>query len=186
MRHSDDIDIPGGPDARTAGTRGVLVEGLAAGAFAATGVAAAFYVLDLRLAEPLFTPTLLGRGLGGVLGLPWMTASAGAAVVVYTAFHYAAFVALATAVAAVVRRARRDASVLAAALLVVAVAELAFYGFVAVLGQVSATAAAAEPQLALGNALGLLLTGGWIWRAHPELRPEFAAAVAGTEPSPGR
>ena len=186
MRQSDNSEIAGNRNARTAATRGVLAEGLAAGAFAATGVAAAFYVLDLRLAERLFTPTLLGRGLGGVLGLPWLTASAGAAAAGYTVFHYAAFVALATAVAALVRRARRDASVLAAALLIVAVAELAFYGFVAVLGQVSATAAAAEPQLALGNALGLLLLGGWVWRAHPELRPEFAAAVAGTEPSPVR
>ena len=164
--------------------RSVAREGLVAGAFAAAGVALAFAVLDVRLVEPLFTPALLGYGMGRLFGIDAMTGSSTAAAIGYTLFHFAAFIALATVVSAIVRRAREQASVLAGALLVVAIAELGFYGFVALLGQTSLTAAAAWPQLVLGNVLGCLLLGGWMWRAHPELQRECAQAVDGTEPAP--
>ena len=155
----------------------VLREGLLAGTFAAAGVALVYSVLDVKLVEGLFTPSLLGAGLGHLLGLDVMTRSTAGAVIGYTVLHFAAFIVLATVVAAIVRRARRDARVLGAALLVVAVVELAFAGFVALLGQTSYTAHAGWPQLALGNVLGWLLLGGWMWWQHPELRDEFAAGV---------
>lgn len=155
----------------------VAREGVLAGTFAAAGVVLVFSVLDVRLADWLFTPTLLGTGIGHLLGIDVMATSATAAIVGYTAFHFAAFIALASLVAGVVRRAQQDARVLWAALLLVAVIELAFAGFVVLLGQMSYTASIAWPQLALGNLLGWLFLGGWMWRRHPELGAELGAAL---------
>jgi len=164
--------------------RSVVREGVLAGTFAATGVAAAFALLDGRLVgQWLFTPSLLGAGLARLLGLHAIAGSTLGAAIAYTVVHFAAFVLLATIVAMALRRAQYDARALAAVLLLFAVAEVAFGGFLALLTQTSATAAAAWPQLALGNVLGWLLLGGWMWHAHPEVVDEFADMVDGVESS---
>lgn len=165
--------------------RSVVQEGLRAGTVAAAGVALLFAAMDLTRGEPLATPVLLGSAVGRALGVAVMAGSASGAVLGYSVLHLAAFVAIATAVAAVVRRARGDASVLAAALLLVAVAEFAFCGLVAVLAETTLTVDETWPRLALGNVLGVALLGGWTWRAHPELRGEFADAVRGTDDGAG-
>jgi ABC-type Fe3+-siderophore transport system permease subunit len=184
MRTIEDIETTATyPACPNRAERSVMREGVVAGTFAAAGVAAAFSTLDAVLAEPLFTPTLLGSGLGRLLGIGAMSGSTVGAVVGYALFHVAAFIALATIVAAIVRRARRDARELGAALLVLAIVELAFYGFVALLAQTSYTASQAWPQLVTGNVLGWVLLGAWQWRTHPELGGEFTDAVRGTEPT---
>lgn len=160
----------------------VAREGVLAGTCAAAGVAAMFALLDARGGAWLRTPTLLGAGLERLLGLRALADSAAAAVAGYTLAHFAAFVLLATLVAATVRRAQRDAQALGAALLLFAVTELAFCGFVALLAETTDSGAALWLQLALGNVLGWVLLGGWTWRAHPEVIDAFADMVDGVEP----
>ena len=158
----------------------VLREGCIAGIVAATGVALWYLVGDLLVTDaPLVTQRVLGWGLASVLGLRVLTDSATALVLQYTVAHYGAFMALGVVAAVVVRRARRDATVLAGALLTFAVAEGAFYGLLALLNVTTYTGAMAWPQLVAGNVVGCLILGAWLWRSHPELRGEVAAALGG-------
>jgi hypothetical protein len=156
---------------------GAVREGLAAGAVAATGVALWFAVADLLFGVPVSTPHILGLGLASLLGVSALAGSAAAAVLQYTLVHYAAFMALGVAAAAVVRRAQQDATVLAGALLGFVVAEASFFGFLALLHQTTHTGALTWPQLVAGNVVGCLLLGAWLWRSHPELRGEVAEAL---------
>jgi len=156
----------------------VLREGLLAGAVAASGVALWYLVNDLIVVgAPLATQRVLGWGLASLLGLRALADSTGALVLQYTVAHYAAFMALGFVATLVVRRARRDATVLAGALLAFAVVEAAFVGLVTLLDETTRTGAMAWPQLVAGNVVGCLLLGAWLWRSHPELRGEVAAAL---------
>jgi hypothetical protein len=103
--------------------------------------------------------------------------SATAAVIGYTLFHCAAFVALGLAAVAVTHLARREPHVLAGALLTFVVAEVGFYSLVALLRETTLTGTLTWQQIAAGNLIGCYLLGARIWRAHPELRREFADAL---------
>jgi hypothetical protein len=152
-------------------------EGVTAGALAATGVALWFFVVDLLAGTPLFTPIQLGTALATALGLHSVAQSAIAAVIGYTLFHYAAFVAMGLAAAAVTHLARQEPHVLAGALLTFVVAEVGFYSLVALLRETTLTGTLTWQQIAAGNLIGCYLLGARIWRAHPELRREFADAL---------
>jgi hypothetical protein len=164
----------------TALTPSIAREGTRAGLFTATGVAALFFILDAMNGRPFETPSVLGLGLARALGLGALASSAGSAALLYGVLHYAAFIALAIAIAAVVRIAQREATVLAGALLVLAVGELAFCGMVALLGTATMPGAITWLRLAFGNILGWALLGGWMWRTHPELGGEIARGLDGT------
>jgi hypothetical protein len=155
-----------------------VLEGTIAGAIAATGVALWFFVGDV-IAGAVPTPALLGSALANVLGAGAVAASPLAAALAYTVVHYAAFIALGVGAAALVHRARRDATVLAAALLGFVVAEFSFVGVLALLNALTSTGALTWPQLAVGNLVGCALLGAWLWRRHPALRGELDAALAG-------
>jgi hypothetical protein len=154
-----------------------LREGVTAGALAATGVALWFFVVDLLAGTPLFTPARLGAALATTLGLQSVAQSATATAIDYTLFHYAAFVALGLAAVAVTHLARREPHVLAGALLTFVVAEVGFYSLVALLRETTLTGTLTWQQIAAGNLIGCYLLGARIWRAHPELRREFADAL---------
>jgi hypothetical protein len=158
--------------------RSIVGEGVRAGSLAATGVALGFLVADLAFGMPFVTPELLGRGAASVVGLTDVTRAA--AVTGYTALHYVAFSALGVVAAAVVRLAGRHASVLAGALLVFAIVEVAFAGLVAVLHASTATGTVTWIQLVAGNVLGWVLLALALRRRHPELRGGLGAAVHGT------
>src|SRR5919202_2947003 len=155
----------------------VLSEGVTAGALAATGVALWFFLVDMLAGTPLFTPAHLGAAVATTLGLHPLAQSAIAAVMGYTLIHYAAFVALGLAAAGVTHLARREPHVLAGALLTFAVAEVGFYSLVALLREATLTGTLTWQQIAAGNLIGCYLLGARIWRAHPELRREFADAL---------
>ena len=160
---------------------GPLREGAVGGALAASGVAALYLVGDVLAGLPFVTPRLLGGALGSLLGLGAVTGTAAGAVLSYTVAHFAAFAALGVLAAAVARLAWRHDTVLAGALLVFAVVEVAFAGTLALLDQLTLTGALTWPQLATGNVVGLVILGAWLRRTHPELRAEFARAVGGRQ-----
>jgi hypothetical protein len=160
--------------------RSVVDEGARAGAFAASGVAVGFLIADVVVTGvPFVTPELLGRGLASLLGVRAALPPA-LLVVGYTLVHYAAFALLGVAAAAVLRTARRDSGVLAGALLLFAITEVAFAALVAALQATTATGAVTWIQLVGGNVVGCALLALALGRRHPEFRERLDDAVRGT------
>jgi hypothetical protein len=157
----------------------VVAEGTRAGAVAASGVAIGYLTADALIGRPFVTPELLGRGVATVLGVG-EAASTATIVAGYTLLHFAAFAAFGIVAAAVLRVARRDASVLAGALLVFAMMEVAFAALVAALHATTATGTFTWIQLVGGNVVGILLLALALRRGRPELRRGLDAAMQGT------
>src|SRR4051812_29151265 len=113
--HADVSDVAG--TSMNDGRRdvGTLREGSMAGALAAAGVALWYLFRDLMAGHALFTPQLLGQGLGQLLGIRAMSDGTATAILGYTLVHFAGFIALGVIAAAVVRMAARQATVLAGA-----------------------------------------------------------------------
>src|SRR5690349_5608207 len=93
---------------------GLMREGATTGIIGATAVAVWFLIVDLFHGQALHTPAVLGRALSSVFGSP-----AGETtlqhVVGYTVFHYAAFIVVGIILAAILRQADSEPSVLAGA-----------------------------------------------------------------------
>ena len=155
----------------------VLREGLIAGFIGATVVAVWFLVVDLVAGQAFFTPATLGRALLSVLGPATAGETVLGAVVVYTIFHYAAFVVVGLIAVVVVHVAETEPSVLAGFLILFVVFELAFHGLVALLQQTTALGALAWYQVLAGNLLAATAMGTYLWRAHPALREELRHAM---------
>ena len=155
----------------------VLREGIVAGFIGATTVALWFLVVDIVAGEPLFTPATLGRALLSVLGPATAGESVLGAVVVYTIFHYAAFIAVGLIAAVVVQVAETEPSVLAGFLILFVVFELAFHGFVALLQHTTPLGDLAWYQVLAGNLLAATAMGTYLWKMHPALREELRHAM---------
>jgi hypothetical protein len=164
------------PDVRTHST---FIEGIKAGALGATGVALWFFVFDALTGNFLYTPRAMGEALGGSLGLGVPGPSL--AIIGYTIFHYAAFIAVATVVAAIVHRSMKDPTILAAALLVFVASEVAFYVFMSALDAASLFGRFGWVQIAVSNILGASLVGVYLWKTHPGLKGNLDEGL-GTTP----
>src|SRR2546422_825234 len=82
-----------------------------AGLIGATAIAVWFFFVDLIAGHALFTPTTLGRGMLSIFGpVPAGTSNA-LFVVLYTFFHYAAFVVVGLIAAMIVYVANREPSI---------------------------------------------------------------------------
>ena len=155
----------------------VLREGIVAGVIGATVVAVWFLVVDMIAGQALFTPATLGRALLSVLGPATAGETTLGAVVVYTLFHYAAFIAVGMIAVVVVHMAESEPSVLAGFLILFVVFELAFHGFVALLQQTTPLGELAWYQVLAGNLLAATAMGTFLWRTHPALREELRHAM---------
>jgi hypothetical protein len=82
--------------------------------------------------------------------------------------------------AAVVRLARRHATVLAGAFLLLVVAEMGFYVAIGLLNQGTLDGMLGWSQLAAGNIIGCGVLGLALLRRHPELPNELRVAMNGT------
>ena len=159
--------------------RHVLADGTLAGGAAAAAVALWFFVADVVAGRAFFTPARLGEALATLVGQPGLAASPAGAVAWYTLAHVAAWVALGLTSAAVVRRAWRQPTVLAGALLALAVLEVAFVGAVAMLYETTLTGALTWAQVVVGNLVGLASVAVVLWRRNPGLRAVLAVATGG-------
>jgi uncharacterized membrane protein YphA (DoxX/SURF4 family) len=155
----------------------LLREGIIAGLIGATAVALWFLVVDVIAGEPLFTPATLGRALLSVLGPATAGETVLGAVIVYTIFHYAAFIAVGLIAAVVVQVAETEPSVLAGFLILFVVFELAFHGFVALLQHTTPLGDLAWYQVLAGNLLAATAMGTYLWKMHPALREELRHAM---------
>ena len=152
-------------------------EGVITGVIGATVLALWFFIIDLIAGQPLYTPSILGRGLFSVLG-----STAGdpqfVHVAVYTLFHYGVFILLGILAVMAVHRSERQPAILALLLVGFVVLEMGFYFYTAIL----ATAGVLPDELswyhvAIGNLLAALASGTYLVKLHPGLGRNFARAL---------
>jgi hypothetical protein len=157
--------------------RAMIREGVIAGVIGATSVVVWFGVIDVLLGTPFRTPTVLGRAFFNVIpdgprptpDLPYVLG--------YTAIHYLAFLLVGVLVAAIVRAAQRDPSVLAGALILFIMFEVGFHGMISMFSGIPAFGALTWYNVAIGNLIAAVSMGTYMWRAHPELKEELNFAL---------
>lgn len=162
--------------------RGILREGLIAGAIGATSVAIWFLILDTIAGQPLQTPAVLGRALFSVLGPPptdgvHLLDQPAVHLIGYTIFHYVAFIAVGTLASYVLDWAHDEPSVLLGFIILFVAFEIGFHGLVALLQQTTILGALVWYQVMIGNLIAAALMGVYLWRAHPEIADELAHAL---------
>jgi len=152
-------------------------EGVIAGVIGATAVAVWFFVVDLIAGHPLYTPAVLGEGFSSIFGPARETEAVN--IILYTLFHYAAFILVGIIAVVIVHTGDRAPSVLAGSMILLVAIELGFYEMVMLIRQ-SVLGSLAWYQVLAGNLLAAGLMGTYIWRSHPALREELARALGGT------
>ena len=173
-------EVQGWIDGELSHPHRIAREGLIAGMLGATAIAIWFLIVDVMSGRPFFTPIELGRALLSVLGTRPVQDSNTVYVVVYTLFHFAAFIATGIVAVAVIEFARSEPTVLAGAVILFVVFELAFNGFVALLRETTNLGNLSWTQVLVGNLIAALVMGTYLWRAHPELRESLTHALDGT------
>jgi putative oxidoreductase len=162
----------------------VLRTGTIAGVIGATCVAGWFFIVDLISRAPLGTPRVLGHAFLTLLRpTPAWASSEVLVILVYTIFHYAAFIAVGIVAAVIVGWARSEPSVLLGFVILFAAVEVGFYGMVAVLAQASDLRALAWYQVMLGNLIAATGMGLYLWRSHPQLHEQLRHALDVPPPS---
>jgi hypothetical protein len=132
----------------------------------AAAVAIWFFLIDLLTGRPLHTPDVLGDALVSVLRANERFGPMGH-VVVYTVFHFAAFIVLGIVAAAILRASDREPGVLAGAAVLFVVFEVGFLFFTYLLTKSTALGDLAWYQIGLANLLSAALMGRMLFRAHP-------------------
>jgi hypothetical protein len=154
-----------------------LVEGAIAGVLGGASVAIWLLIIDTIGVRPFQTPALLGTALMGALGWTPVYGAFGA-MLVYTVFHFAVFVAVGVAIVALVHAAEREPSLLWGLLALFVMFEVGFYGFVYVL-DVSLLGTLAWPQIGIANLLAAFVMGRHLWRSHPTLHGQLEEGLSG-------
>jgi putative oxidoreductase len=156
----------------------LLRNGAIAGIIGATCVAGWFFIVDLISRSPFGTPLVLGHALLTLLRpTPAWADSALAVILVYTVFHYAAFIAVGIVAAIICSWARSEPSILLGFVVLFATVEVAFYGYVAVLAQASDLRELAWYQVMIGNLIASAGMGVYLSRAYPQLQGQFRHAL---------
>lgn len=156
-------------------------EGTYAGAIGAGCVALWFFISDLIQGYPLRTPSVLGQVLLFGDGRPDVTHVQFAAVIAYTAVHFAAFLAFGIGLVALTRWATRDSVVRYAVLQVFLVFEVFFYGLLALASQ--ATRELFPIWTVLGaNTFAAVGMAYFLYRQHPEFRRLIREVPLGAAP----
>jgi uncharacterized membrane protein YphA (DoxX/SURF4 family) len=111
----------------------LLFDGVVAGFIGAAAIVLWFLAVDTIAGRPFFTPATLGRGLLGVIAPGASYGTPTAFVLLYTVFHFTAFMIVGLAASLVVTVARKEPSILLAFVLLFAVAEVGVYALVSIL-----------------------------------------------------
>jgi hypothetical protein len=153
-------------------------DGIVAGILGATAVALWFLGLDLIYRHAFATPEALGRGLLRILG-PQGSEGTAVFVIVYTIFHYVAFIAAGLLVAVIIHFAEREPTVLAGAMILFVAFEIGFYALSSALSESPMFGALGWAQVATGNLIAAIVMGTYMWRTHPDLGRELKHALEG-------
>ncbi|MGH7677918.1 MAG: DoxX family protein [Gemmatimonadaceae bacterium] len=152
-------------------------QGIIAGIIGATVIAVWFFFVDLIATRVFFTPMTLGRGLLSIFGPVPAEQSEAVLVIVYTMFHYAAFIVVGLTAAMIVNVANHEPGILLGFVVLFAAIEVGFYAFVGLLQQATPLGSLAWYNVMIGNVLAAAAMGMYLLRAHPVLRDQFAHAI---------
>ena len=154
------------------GAHPTLREGLVAGLLGAAAVAAWFFVVDVMIREPLFTPAALGSAiLAGARG-PGEVVFDASTVLGYTVLHVSAFLLVGIVAAGLVAQVEKFPPLVFGLLILFVVFEVFFVCVAAMLGSWVLEELAWWSVMA-GNLLAALAMGTYLWRAHPALQQEL-------------
>ena len=156
----------------------IVRDGIVAGVLGATAVAVWFLGVDLIYSHPFATPAALGEALLGVLG-PKGSEGTATFVIVYTLFHFVAFIGVGLLVSLIVHLARSEPSILAGAMMLFVALEIGIYGISAALRESPFFGIHGWVSVAVGNLIAAVVMGTYMWRSHPELRQELDHALGG-------
>ena len=151
----------------------LLHDGIIAGLIGASAIALWFLIIDTIAGQPFRTPAALGNGLLDVLGPADATDSKVTFVLVYTIFHFGAFMFVGLLASLIVHLAKKEPSILLGFVVLFVATEVGFYGLVGLLHQASALGSLAWYQVMLGNLIAASAMGVYFWRTHRELGDEF-------------
>jgi hypothetical protein len=156
-------------------------EGVYAGVIGATVIALWFAIIDMSAGHPLSTPNVLGAGLVSILGKPPMMPDTMAFhVIIYTIFHYVAFILAGIIMASIVHQSARTPAVLAGFLIAFVAFELGAIGITTLLTE-SRLGGMAWYQIFIANLLAAAAMFWFMWRRHPDLRGDIDRALTGTD-----
>jgi uncharacterized membrane protein YphA (DoxX/SURF4 family) len=154
----------------------LLKEGIIAGLIGAMTIAVWFGLLDVIAGRPFYTPATLGRALLSVFGPIPPEDGMMTFVLVYTIFHFTAFMFVGLLASLIVTLARYEPSILLGFAILFAVTEIGIYGLVALLGEASPLRQGAWLPIMVGNLLAAGAMGFYFWRKHGELEHELRHA----------
>ena len=151
----------------------LLHDGVIAGLIGASAIAIWFLLIDTLAGRPLFTPATLGHGLLRVLGPVPADDTQLTFVLVYSVFHFGAFMVVGLLASLVVFLARKEPSILFAFIILFAVTEVGIYGLVGLLDVGTQLGRTAWIQVMAANVIAATAMGIYFWRTHRELADEF-------------
>jgi uncharacterized membrane protein YphA (DoxX/SURF4 family) len=154
----------------------LLREGIVAGLIGAMTIAVWFGLLDVIAGRPFFTPATLGRALLSVFGPIPPEDGMTTFVLVYTIFHFTAFIFVGLLASFIVTLARKEPSILLGFAILFAATEIGIYGLVALLGEASALRRGAWLPIMAGNVLAAGAMGFYFWKKHGEIEHELRHA----------
>lgn len=155
---------------------GNFPEGVIAGILGASSVAVWLLIVDTIGARPFHTPAVLGAAAMNALG--WEFSSTLIPIIIYTIFHFAAFILAGIIVVAVVHASEREPSLLLGFLILFVAFEVGFYGMIYFL-DLSVLGSLAWMQVGLANLLAAFVMGRYLWRSHPALRGRLDEGLSG-------
>ena len=174
----DAMALGGRTNSRSTGA--IISEGVLAGIVAASAVAVVLLLVDLVAGEAFRTPRQLGGMLLQLYGAAPETAADGTtALALYTLFHFIAFIIAGIIAAAIVQVTIKQPVALLLFVILFFAFQVAFTGFVTVVGVQSATAIT-PVQVALGNVVASIAMALFFRARHPRLR-RLGAAIERTE-----
>lgn len=153
-------------------------EGTIVGIIGATAVVVWFFFADLIAGHVLFTPYALGSVLQGFFGVQ-TPASIPATILMYTIFHYLAFIGVGMIFAAIFNAAEREPSVLAGFIILFVGLEIICLGLTVMVEESSALRQIAWYQIGAANLVASLAMGTYLVRRHRQVMSRVAMALGG-------
>lgn len=165
-----DESIAMGQQANARSTGAIVSEGVLAGVVAASAVAVVFLLVDLAAGQAFRTPQLLGGMLLQLFGASAEAATDGTtALALYTLFHFVAFIIAGVIAAAIVQVTMKQPVAVLLFVILFFAFEVAFTGFVTVVG-VQSNTAITPVQVALGNIVASIAMALFFRARHPRLK----------------
>lgn len=153
-------------------------EGVEVGIIGATAVAIWFFIADVIAGHPLFTPYALGSVFQGFFGVQ-TPASIPATIMMYTIFHYLAFIGVGIIFAAIFNAADREPSILAGFVILFVALEVVCIGLTLVVQETSGLRQIAWYQIGAANLVASVAMGTYLVRRHRHAVRQLAVTLGG-------